>query len=586
MPPLSERLRFVWRYLHRHRTAFFIGVTALLARDLIAATIPLLIREAVTLLAEAGEPRRAAWIAGGMILAALCKAGLQAFARLRMMNVSRDAEYEIRNDLFRHLMSLEPAFYSRIRTGDVMAHATNDLNAVKLMLGPGVVNLLESMVTFPIAFAVMAYADWRLTLVALSPLPIAIVQMAWFGRRVHDGFEGIQGLFSNLSAAVQQHITGVRAVRAFVQEDAEVRRFGRLNDGYFKANRRLGIYSSLNDPLLGFMIGLATLAVLWYGGAAVLQSRLSLGTFVMFMTYMATLLRPVAGFGRVVNFMPRGLASLGRLQILFAVQPAIGAPVAPRRKTGVLSAPAGTIRLENVSVRRGKVDALRSVDLTMSAGSHIAIVGHTGSGKTTLARLIPRLLDPSSGRVTMDGVDLRDIAPAELRSHIGFVPQETFLFSATLAENIAWGAPRATSAQIRRAAELAGLEDDIAAFPAGYETVVGERGVLLSGGQKQRVAIARAIIRKPRVLIFDDALSSVDSVTEQRILDHLGSELNDCTTIFITHRLSSIRRTDQVIVLRRGTIAECGAPNSLLLHDGPFARLWRRHELVEELETA
>ena len=578
----SQRFQFAWTYLQRYRSRLVGGIALLVAKDGIAIAIPLLIRQGVNVLTGAHAPQRAVWIAGGIVAIALPKAGLQTFARLRMMNVSRDVEYEMRNDLFRHLMSLEPGFYLRMRIGDVMAHATNDLNAVRMMLGPGVVNMFESMVTLPVAFAVMAAVDWRLALLALAPAPFAVFLMSWFGREIRNRFEAIQGLFSTLSAMVQQHVSGVRAVRAFVQEDAEIRRFERLNLQYANANRDMAVYSSLSDPLLSLLMGFSALAVLWYGGREVLTARLSLGSFVMFMTYMGTLLRPVAAMGRVVNLMQRGAASLDRLRILFAEQPLIAAPARPRR---LAARPACEVRFHGVSVRSGGVDALQSLDITIRSGARVAIVGHTGAGKSTLARLIPRMIDPSEGRITMDGIDLRDLDPDELRSHIGFVPQDTFLFSATLAENIALGAPHASETEIRRAAELAGLESDIAAFPKGYETIVGERGILLSGGQKQRVTIARAIVKNPRILIFDDALSSVDSMTEERILDHLESLLEERTTIFITHRLSTIRRADHIIVLENGKLAESGSHRELLSWGGTYTRLWNQHLLEEELET-
>jgi ATP-binding cassette subfamily B protein len=370
-------------------------------------------------------------------------------------------------------------------------------------------------------------------------------------------------------------------VRAFAQEKAELRRFEVLNKQYIGQNLKLVMIQGVFQPLLEALIGFTFLVVLFVGGRQVLLGRITLGSFVMFNTYMGMLVWPMIALGWVVNLMQRGGASLDRINEILHERPSIAAPPDPRPLEDVH----GAIEFCGVEMEYAAGRALDGVNLRIAAGSTVAVVGHTGSGKSTLVSLIPRLMDPTHGAVILDGVDLRQFAPADLRRHIGFVPQETFLFSATIAENIAFGVEDATAGQIRRAAELAGLADDIEGFPAGYQTMVGERGITLSGGQKQRTAIARAILRDPRILILDDALSSVDTLTEERILTHLAAVMRGRTVILISHRVSTVRQADRIIVLEKGRIVEQGTHAELLENGGYYASLSQKQMLEEELEA-
>ncbi len=568
------------KYLWRYRWGMAMGTGCLILKDLAYAAQPLMIRNAIDGLRAPGTGlflRAAGWL----VALALVKGIFQYFMRVIIIGVSRDIEYDFRNDLFAHLVRLSPDYYGRTRTGDIMARATNDLNAVRMMLGPGLMYWAETTLTFALAIVIMVRADWRLAIYAMLPAPAVSLAMVFFGRKIHARFEAIQAMFSDISSRVQENLSGVRMIRAFVQEKAEMRRFEELNKQYIAQNIKLVRIQGVFQPLLEVLIGLTFLAVIWKGGHDVVLGRISMGSFVMFNTYMGILVWPMIALGWVVNLMQRGGASLNRLNEILREQPTIAPPANPVS----LEHAEGVIAFRGVSVDYGSGYALRSVDLQIPAGATFAVVGRTGSGKSTLVNLVPRLFDPTEGAVTIDGVDLRHADPSEVRRLIGFVPQETFLFSATIAENIAFGVDHATETEIRRAAEIAGLSADIEGFPAGYETMVGERGITLSGGQKQRTAIARAILRNPRILILDDALSSVDTMTEERILNHLAGVMRGRTVILISHRVSTVRSADRIVVLEKGRVVEQGSHAELVASGGYYAALAQKQMLEEELEA-
>ncbi len=569
-------------YLWRQRRGVFLGLGALLLKDAFSAALPFVIGRGVDSLTHGFRLESLTGFAALLVALSLAKGLFQYWMRVILIGISRDVEYDIRNQLYAVLVRLSPDFYSRSRTGDIMARATNDLNAVRMMLGPGVMYWTETIFTFIFSIAVMASTDWRLTWIALLPAPLVSLAVVYFGSRIHDRFEKIQAMFSDISSRVQENLSGVRVVRAYAQEAAELHRFEELNLDYIRENVGLARLSSLFMPLLQALISLTFIIVLWAGGAQLLRHRITLGNFVMFNTYMGTLVWPMIALGWVVNLMQRGTASWDRIAQLMEETPTIAPPAAP---VAVPEPLRGEIRMERVQVRFGEARALDGVDLLIPAGSTVAIVGHTGSGKSTLVSLIPRLLDPTSGRVLLDGVPLTALDPEDLRRHIGFVPQETFLFSATLAENIAWGVPNAPREAIENAAALAGLGPDLASFPLGLETVIGERGLTLSGGQKQRVAIARAVLRNPSILILDDALSSVDTITEERILTALAAMMRGRTTILISHRVSTVRQASRIFVLEHGEIVEQGSHAELVAAGGYYADLYQKQLLEEELEA-
>ncbi len=578
-------LKSVWPYLWKYRRNMALGMGSLLVTNITKAALPLAIRSGIDSLMKGFRLSLVFEFAALVVLLSIVKGIFQYWMRVILIGLSRDIEYDLRNDLFSHIVTLSQDFYAKYRTGDIMARATNDLNAVRMMLGPGIMYTTETFFTALFLIAVMGFFDWRLTLFCLIPAPLVSVAVILFGRRIHDRFEVIQKMFSDISSRVQENLSGVRVIRAYAQEKAEIHKFELLNQDYVAQNIRLARLSAFFMPLLQALIGFGFLVVLLGGGYQLLLHRISLGSFVMFNTYMGMLIWPMIALGWVVNLMQRGTASWSRIMELMAEKPSITKKEYRESGEDKERGVRGELRFDSVEVKYPAGYALKNISLEIPAGATIAIVGHTGSGKSTLVNLIPRLMDPTRGAVYLDGVDLRDLDPEWLRRQIGFVPQETFLFSATLAENIAWGVEHATADEIERAADLAGLAPDIASFPDGYGTVIGERGITLSGGQKQRVAIARAILRNPKILILDDALASVDTLTEERILTGLADVMRGRTTILISHRVSTVQNASQIFVIEHGEVAEQGTHAELILNGGYYADLYQKQLLEEELEA-
>jgi ATP-binding cassette subfamily B multidrug efflux pump len=575
-------VQILWPYLSRYKKGLALGFGCLVAKVVFATLNPLVIRTGFDALISGFEWGVLLQFGALLLVFGVLRGVMQFYMRLILVGISRDVEFDLRNEIFARLVGLSGDFFQKMRTGDIMARATNDLNQVRMMLGPGVMYWAETTLTFILAITVMVSVDWQMTLIALIPAPLISIVVVYFGQKIHKRFEKIQEQFSDISSRVQENLNGARIVRAYAQEEAELKKFEALNQDYIQSNLGLARDTGIFYPLLQALVGCTFLLVMWAGAWRLYTGKITLGGFVMFQTYMGLLIWPMIAFGWVINLTQRGTASLKRIREIFDAVPTIQAP----EKPVVLKTVRGELCFENLTVKFGDVVALDQINLKIPAGQSAAIVGRTGSGKTTLLNLIPRMIDPTSGRVLLDGVDLRELDPKQLRQHIGFVPQETFLFSTTLEENIALGAPKADRASIEAAALKSGLSEDIAKFPEGYSTMIGERGITLSGGQKQRTAIARAIVREPEILILDDSLSSVDTVTEEKILHHLAEVMRGRTALFVSHRVSTVKDADVIFVLEWGKIVEEGSHAELIARGGYYAELHQKQALEEELEHA
>ena len=579
---MFERLKPLTPYLRRYWKNLAWGGVAVIFYNIIKVLIPLVIGHAIDDMQHGLTEAKVFHHGLRLVVIAVFSAIFLYTTRQVIIGASREIEFDLRNDLFSNLERQSPEFYHTHRTGDIMARTTNDLNAVRQLLGPAIMYSANTLVFTAAALPFMYRISPKLTLWGFVPLPIASILVQYFGARIHRRFERIQAMFSDISAKAQENFSGARLIRAFAQEEAEIASFETANREYIKRSLHLVRLMAMLWPTLEFVLGLSLMITLLVGGHEVVAHRISVGQFTAFSVYMVQLTWPMIAVGWVVNLFQRGTASVVRIDELLKQKPSIADE--PAAQSTPVS---GDIEFRNLNFAYpGGPPVLQNINLHIPAGSSLAIVGPTGSGKSTLVGLIPRLHDARPGEVLIDSRPIRNFTVATLRESIGFVPQETFLFSDTIRQNIAFGTPDASSQQIQDAATTAHIATEILEFPKGFDTLVGERGVTLSGGQKQRTAIARAIIREPRILILDDALASVDTYTEERILSGLRQGMGDRTTVFISHRISTARNADRIAVLVDGKIAELGSHEELVARNGYYTSLFEKQRLEEELSLA
>ena len=583
MPSAFRRLL---PYVNKYRRQFLLGLGCVVITTSIQLLSPWVLKHAIDDL-TAGVTRQKLAFYAAMLLAIACVGGTFRFLMRRILiAASRDIEYDVRNEFFARLQQLPLGYYQAHRTGDLMSRATNDLNAVRTMIGPAVMYSASTILVFVVAIILMLSIDARLTLWALLPLPMVSISVKYFGHAIHTRFEAIQAQLSELSAVVQEALAGVRVVRAYNQEPHEIARFRAANEEYVRRNRRLIRLQGMFYPSMTLFLGLGSLLVLWLGSREVIGGRITLGEFVAFNAYLVMLSWPMIAFGWVTNMLQRGMASWKRMLEIIDTVPAIrDSDVTERGRTAAV---AGEIEIRDLTFRFPGADRiiLDGISLRIERGQTAAIVGPTGSGKSAIVSLLPRLHDPPPGTVFLDGIDVREIPLARLREAIGVVPQEPFLFSESIAENIAFGIEAPDAARLREAAAIARLDKDVDSFPKGYETLVGERGITLSGGQKQRTALARALIIDPRILILDDALSAVDTYTEEEILGRLRGVMRQRTSLIVAHRISTVRHADVIFVIDGGRIVERGHHDDLVEEGGLYAGMYRKQLLEEELAEA
>lgn len=578
LDPRKRQLFTLIPYLKKYQAKIIIGATMVLLTNIVAVVSPWILRNAIDRL-YLDISRDILLYYASLLIAASAVEGLFRFLMRRILiGVSRNIEYDLRNDLFSHLQSLSPSFYQRNPTGDIMSRATNDLSAVRMVLGPGIMYSINTLFTAVLTISILVTLNLQLAILTLLPLLAVSVCVKYFGNQIHQRFERIQEQFATLTTLAQENVSGIRVVKAYNQEEAFIGRFQEANQDYVDRSLSLVRVWGVFNPLLTFLLGLSSVGLLWYGGRQVIQGSMTVGDFVAFMAYLSMLTWPTIALGWVINIFERGSASMGRMNQIFQSRPEIR-----DESSSTLSTLEGHIQVNNLTFSYNGAPVLKNVSFEIPAGQTLAIVGRTGSGKSTLVNLLCRLYQVPEAGIFIDGSDINNIPLETLRTHIGYVPQETFLFSETVQQNIAFGRPEASLQSIQESAKISNIWPDIQEFPRKFETFVGERGITLSGGQKQRIAISRALLVNPRILILDDALSSVDTDTEEKILQGLAGEFTNRTVILISHRISTVKMADQILVLEKGEIVERGTHDELLKTEGHYATLYERQLLKKEL---
>jgi len=572
--------QYIWRYWRR----YLVGAVCLLGTATLVMWIPWWIRQAVRILERGGSLSDVRFYAELIGAAAIVQGIVRTYSRSLIFNAGRNVEYDLRNDLFAHLQKLPLSFYHSQRTGDLMSRVVNDISAVRVMLGPGILNFVNAPLYYVYALALMLSMDVRMTLAAVGPFLLLLIAARQFRGGIMKSSLAVQQQLSILSSHVQENLSGMHVVKAYNQEEFQTREFMALNEEFQRKSMELAKMRGIVTPIMQGMNALTVLIVIWYGGIRVVRGDLLVADIVAFISYLNILAWPTAAFGWMLSLVERGRAAMERLDEVLNVEPAIASPANPlpmkKLKKG--------IEFRKVTFAYGAQKnghgALEAISFSLPVGRTVGLVGRIGAGKSTLAHLVPRLFDVTSGEILLDGQDIRKLPLRELRQTLGYVPQDPFLFSTSLKRNLTFGREDVSEAELERAVRIAKLERDLEIFPQGVDTIVGERGVTLSGGQKQRATLARALVMDPPVLILDDCLSSVDAQTEAEILHGLKSIIKEKTCLIISHRISAVKEADEIIVLDEGKIVERGNHDELVQRGGIYADLYQQQRLTEELE--